>query len=175
VKILLLTFIIFQIWHAFSHAQHIDADVQSNIVHVILYLVYAALIFSISSLSTQRCNSSVWLILLFFVFIDLFIWYNVRGFWMVVSGLQLLTVVMICFYGMLPDFVKTAIPWLVAGVGILILMIYNEEKNCDKMLKWASLPYHAIVEIIGLGLFVALAYLFTSWDQKFILFTKSRV
>lgn len=165
VSILLISFILFQTWHAFSHAQHINANYQSNIVHGILYLVYFSMLIAILHLSKQNLASTMWLFLFVAVILDLWIWYQIKGFWMVVSGLMLLSVVVIICYRLLPKFFKEAVPWLVTGIGTLILLIYNEEQNCDIMMNAVKFPYHAMVEIVGLCLFVALAQLFTHWDK----------
>ena len=47
-----------------------------------------------------------------------------------------------------------------------ILFLINEKINCENMMKFAKLPYHAIIEIIGMILFITLAYIFLKSDNS---------
>lgn len=166
VKIVLLCFLIFQLWHAFSHAQHIDARWQSNIIHSMVYVISITILYATTTLSKRRHNTYALYILCTIVLIDLFIWTFVGHTWMIISGLSVFAFSMICSYSLLPKYFKKGLMWLIILLILLIIVMYNESIHCDKMIEYYHFPYHIFVEIIGLILFVYLTYLFAKWDKN---------
>lgn len=162
VKLLLISFLLFELAHTFSHIRHIDTKIQSNMIHFIVYLIGLNLIFTIQYLSKQKYN--LWYLLLIIIIIDLYIWIYIRDIYMIISGLFIMIFIITSSYHFLPDFFKKKMTFLLFTAFILLLVLYNESINCDKMIKFKNLPYHAITEIIGLILFTSLSYLFVKWD-----------
>ena len=68
-------------------------------------------------------------------------------------------------YAKLPSRFQTWLPYMLGGVVCLLGLLANEMVNCKRMMESYKFPYHILVEIVGLALFVALAILFLEWDQ----------
>ena len=107
IKLLILSFIAFEIFHTYSHIKHINGAIQSNIIHGIWYF----LTFMILIASVKMTNKY---------------------------------------------------PNLYTKI---ILLLINEKYNCEYMIKYAKLPYHAIIEIIGMLLFIILSYVFLKSEK----------
>jgi len=48
---------------------------------------------------------------------------------------------------------------------LLMVLFVNEYYRCARMLKIARAPWHAMIEILGFVLFVALAWNLYAWDR----------
>jgi len=165
VKLLLSSFIAFQLWHAFSHAKHIDSLIQSNMAHILLYVISILLFWTITFLLQKKLSVMMIILLFIAILFDMYIWLYVRGIWMIISGLFILILIMGIHYPNFPKYFKTATIWLILGTCILILVVYNEKKNCKKMMQLIKFPYHAFIEIIGLLLFTVLSHYLVRWDR----------
>jgi hypothetical protein len=165
VRILLISFIVFQAFHAFSHMQHIDGNIQVNVIHVIWYILSFATLYTIITLTKISPSIYTLAILCALIIIDLFVWKFVGGVYMILSGFAILLSIVILYYNSYPTFIKTALIYMIIGLCILLAFIVNEKLNCENMIAYANLPYHAIIETLGLILFTALAYLFVRWEQ----------
>jgi hypothetical protein len=79
---------------------------------------------------------------------------------MVATGLTVLGSVFIAHFDLLPSnaqrlFVCVLLP----GLLILVGMFMNEACNCAAMMRWNNtVPYHALIECVGGGLFIVLAH-----------------
>jgi hypothetical protein len=165
VRILFLSFITFQAFHAFSHIQHIDGSIQVNVIHVIWYMLSFTALYTIITLS--KISPSIYIIAMLcaLIIIDLYIWNFIGGVYMIFSGFAILLSIVISYYNSYPTFIKNALIYMIIGLCILLAFIVNEKLNCENMIAYANLPYHAIIETLGLILFIALAYLFVRWEQ----------
>lgn len=56
VRILLGAYALFEAWHAFSHIKHIPGNAQTNVVHVLGYMMAFATLFAIVSLSKMKLS-----------------------------------------------------------------------------------------------------------------------
>lgn len=168
VKLMILAYLSFELWHTASHIQHISGYLQTNIIHILAYLLAFTTLYSIMYLSKKGLSTVYIIILLILVIIDTYVWLYVGGIRMVIGGLLILFVIIIGSYNNLPKFFKKVIPWLIAGLVLLLLIIYNETVNCEKMLEFADFPYHIIIELLGLVLFSTLAYNFYKWEKSIV-------
>ena len=86
---------------------------------------------------------------------------------MIFTALTLPMVIAISYYNLYPKNIKKAIPYLIGLLIIIGIVLINEKIKCLNMMKYAKLPYHAIIEIIGLILFTLLSYVFVQ-SEKYI-------
>jgi hypothetical protein len=84
---------------------------------------------------------------------------------MIITGLSLPVVISISYYNLFPIYIKKAIPYLIGLLIIVGIFLINEKNNCENMMKYAKLPYHAIIEIIGMILFITLANVFLQTEK----------
>ena len=86
---------------------------------------------------------------------------------MIITGLSLPMVIAISYYKLFPKNIKRAIPYLIGLLIIVGIFLINEKINCENMMKIVKLPYHAIIEILGMILFTLLSYVFVQ-SEKYI-------
>jgi hypothetical protein len=165
IRLLILSFILFEIFHTFSHITHIDGTIQSNIIHGIWYFLSFMVLIASIKITKQYPNIYTILILLTIIIIDINLFFQANKLYMVFTGLTLTAVIVISYYNLYPICIKKAIPYLIALLIILGLVLINEKINCLNMMKYAKLPYHAIIEIIGMILFTLLSYIFLQTEK----------
>ncbi len=165
IRLLILSFILFEIFHTFSHITHIDGTIQSNIIHGIWYFLSFMVLIASIKITKQYPNIYTILILLTIIIIDINLFFQANKLYMVFTALTLPVVIVISYYNLYPIYIKKAIPYLIALLIILGLVLINEKINCLNMMKYAKLPYHAIIEIIGMILFTLLSYIFLQTEK----------
>lgn len=166
VRFLFGTFFVFQLWHAFSHTYHIQGNIQANVSHIISYLILLGTLYAILNLSKSTLSNLKLIIISLLIIIDIYVWIFIGGVWSIIVNLSLLAFIIFSSYNKLPKFFKKAIPLLAIGLIILFAFELNEAYNCEKMLEYKQLPYHALVEIVGLLLFTSLTYFFHKWEKN---------
>jgi hypothetical protein len=85
---------------------------------------------------------------------------------MVFTAFTIPVVIVISYYNLYPMYMKTIIPYLILLLLIVAILILNEKFNCEIMISYANLPYHAIIETLGLILFTSLAYIFLRCEKN---------
>jgi hypothetical protein len=164
VRLLLLTFFAFQAFHAFSHIRHIEGHIQSNVIHVIWYSVAFMVLFTSMQMSKKSPPLYTILIICTIIMIDIYLYMHTDRLYTIFTALTLPVIVVISYYNTYPAFMKNTIPYLILLLLIVSALLLNEKFNCDAMISYANLPYHAIIETLGLILFSSLAYLFVRWE-----------
>ena len=100
------------------------------------------------------------MILIIIIIIDLYILIksNIK-LYMIFSAFMLPIIIVLFYYKYYPSYIKKTIPYL-------IILILNEKFNCKLMMLYANLPYHGIIEILGLILFTILGYIFFKSEKN---------
>ena len=169
IKLLLLSFIAFQVFHAFSHIIHIDGNIQSNIIHIIWYFLTFMILLTSIKITNKYPDIYIILLLIFVIIIDISILiYSINKVYMIFTAFALPLIIVISYYKYYPEEMKKAIPYLIGLLFILIIVLLNEKFNCELMMSYINLPYHAIIELLGLILFALLAYIFYKSENKLI-------
>lgn len=165
IKLLILTFIAFQLFHTYSHIKHVNGAIQSNIIHSIWY--FLSFMVLIASIKITRKNPNIYtiLILLFIIIIDIYLFIKKKNLYMIFTALSLPVVIVLSYYKLYPNEITKAIPYLISLLIIVGFFLLNEKINCENMMKFAKLPYHAIIEILGMILFITLAYVFLQAEK----------
>lgn len=163
VKMVLSSYALFEAWHTLSHVKHIPGNIQTNVVHVLGYVMGFATLFAILALSNSDLSTLGIIIISIFVLIDLYVWVFVKGLWTVITGLSIFAVIVLVNYNNLSPLFKAYMPFLIIGLFIIFLLFMNETYNCSRMMEHMVFPYHIAIEIVGLILFTTLAYLFSQW------------
>jgi hypothetical protein len=153
--LLMASFLLFEVFHTYSHVTHIAGNVQQTIIHLMAYLVNASLFYAFYS------HTRKWPVPLFWAFVTGIIAVDVYAFlyWPLVFsiGTQSLLLVAFMFY------YRKGLPtlWPILGmIGVILFLVWNEAANCTQMLQAATLPYHVVIEIAGLFLFFLLGKAF---------------
>jgi len=162
-KLTIWTFILFESFHAFSHAKHINTSIQLTTIHLLGYLL-ALGIFCCFVKYTNRVLLPFWFVLV--ILLDIYVFLKVGKIYQVVTGFSILVSIVIIYLPHLTDFYEYLVT-LVLGVLVIIWMLYRESKNCEKwLIKNPKIPYHLQVEVLGLILFYLLAELLIKLEKK---------
>ncbi len=105
------------------------------------------------------------IILLLIIIIDINLFFQANKLYMIFTALTLPVVIVLSYYNLYPIYIKKAIPYLIGLLIIVGIFLINEKINCEYMIKYAKLPYHAIIEIIGMILFTLLSYIFLQTEK----------
>ena len=165
IKLLILTFIAFQLFHTYSHIKHIDGSIQTNIIHSIWYFLSFMVLIASIKITKKYPNIYTILILLFIIIIDINLFIKKINLYMIFTALSLPVVIVLSYYKLYPIYIKKVIPYLISLLIILGIVLINEKVNCENMMKFAKLPYHAIIEILGMILFITLSYVFLQAEK----------
>lgn len=167
IRLLILAFIVFEIFHTYSHITHIDGAIQSNIIHGIWYFLSFMVLIASIKITKKYPNIYTILILLFIIIIDINLFFLPNKLYMIFTALTLPVVIVLSYYKLYPIYIRKAIPYLILLLIIVGIVLINEKFNCENMMKFAKLPYHAIIEILGMILFTLLSYVFVQ-SEKYI-------
>ena len=165
IKIALSSFALFEAWHTFSHFTHLNNINHTNVVHVLSYGMSFASLYAILTLSKSNMTAwNIW-VLIVLIGIDVYAWLIIKGILPIFTSLGIFAFIISSQYAKLPSRFKSCLPYMLGGVVLLLGLLVNEIVNCERMMDSYKFPYHVLVEIVGLALFVALAILFLDWDR----------
>ena len=167
IRLLILAFILFELFHTFSHITHINGTIQSNVIHSLWYFLTFMLLIASIKMTKKYPNIYTIIILILIIIIDINLFFLPNKLYMIFTALTLPMVIAISYYNLYPKNIKKAIPYLIGLLIIVGIVLINEKINCENMMKIAKLPYHAIIEIIGMILFTLLSYVFVQ-SEKYI-------
>jgi hypothetical protein len=159
-RLAILSFILFEILHSFSHAIHYDRQFHEIGIHVAGYLMAITSYIALKNETKYTLTFTSKLIIFLSILIDLIIFSTVRSIYGVASGLNLLTVTVAQFFHVLQPDKRILIQRLIAGVVVLFFMFVIEKHHCAYFMR-INFQYHPfIVEPWGLILFQMLASVF---------------
>jgi hypothetical protein len=116
-------------------------------------------------ITKQYPNIYTILILLLIIIIDIHLFFIPNKLYMIFTALILPVVIVISYYNLYPSYIKKVIPYLRSLLIIVGIFLINEKLNCLNMMKYAKLPYHGIIEIMGMILFITLSYVFLQTEK----------
>ena len=158
-KLIILAILIFEIWHAISHAIHLPNINYMRIIHYLFYLIIASFVYYIYDHKPDKFFNLpiiTYLVIVFAIFIDTYLLFWIKGGYSVISGILLFAIVLISFWSLLPINLKNHCFTLLGLILLGIVLFINEYYNCEKMLSLLPLPYHALVEIVVFTSFMVL-------------------
>jgi hypothetical protein len=152
-QIVTITIIIFELFHAFSHARHLPGHAQQYVIHALTYVV-AATIFWALYVTTHSIPPYWWFaVLLLIIAIDLYLITSGDFFLSIPSGVALLIWMVIGYPHVFPTSVLVCL--VILGI-IGIALLYNERYNCKRMMEARALPYHLLIELVTYTSFILL-------------------
>jgi hypothetical protein len=168
VSFLLFCYGLFELWHTFSHVVHLkNKHMQTNVVHILGYLIAFSSLWCIQELSGKVNSRLFYKILAIIVLIDLYTWVEIKGVWTIFTGLSIFAFIIFGSIDKLSPQFKDILPYFILGLLLLFMLFVNENINCDKMLEYHIFPYHAIIEVLGLIMFVALSKQFLHLESYY--------
>lgn len=160
-NVAILSYCVFELFHTFSHAVHLPGRTQHFVAHFLGYVIALSTWWELRRKTGKDVPQELLLFLIVVMLFDLYVLFFVGGVWTIFFGLLLLTLIFITYLDSMPPISQRLLGFLIIGVLILFILFLNESYNCQKMLKKKKLPYHALIEILGLILFIGLSILVT--------------
>jgi hypothetical protein len=152
--LLLLTLLVFEAFHAFSHMIHIEGPMQINITHILAYSVNVAMI-NLFYHFTKVFPSNLFLIyMLCLVVLDLYTFFNFNIIYYLITFLLIFISILFYYYPLLPNYIQSSIKLLFFVEILVVLLFLNESCNCQTMLDfYPDFPYHILIELAGMYVF----------------------
>ena len=149
-RCVLISLLLFELWHTFSHVHHItNKKLQLNVIHSLAYLINLSYLWFFYHVSQRRPGNWTCIILLLLVVLDVYAFFNLSFFFYFLTQIVMFSLIMYEYRFFLP---KRYLPWMMFLVVIIISLFVNEMWNCKTLLKRQPFPYHALLETVGLVL-----------------------
>lgn len=148
-----LSYILFQTFHSFSHMVHYRGLIQVCIAHALWYLMcyrtYNAFFYTYGNPPTTKKR---WIPTC--VYIDILCFLFTGGVYSILTDVMIMVVIVLCYAHKL----QTSACFKLFACGVILAMaLILEATYCQTLIKTTPVPPHVIVEIIGGGLFYTLA------------------
>lgn len=147
----ILSLILFELWHAFSHTRHILGMTHTYVIHGLTYLIAA----STAAIIHSKHNVVHLQLVGIAIVIDVVVGLMRLRKWSVITGVAVVIAVLVGNYRLLPVHMMSLSPVLatlaVAGVAAFLF----EASHCSNTM--ATLPLHAFVEVIVMAFVVIFA------------------
>ena len=150
----------FEVVHAFSHIIHIPGTIQATIIHLLAGCINASLFFFFYTyLKTSPAN---WFLLFCtaLVGLDIYLFLNSSILYYFFSQILLFVSIISYYYPLLSPYIQNKMKTIFILVVAIFLLFLNEKYNCEKMMEVYTLPYHGMIEILGIVLFYILCSTF---------------
>ena len=159
--ILLFVILCFELFHVFSHSVHIPGSMQINITHALSYCINFAFLFFFYNYTKKM--PSIWFIIFyaFLICVDIYTFCNLNVVCYIFCQALLFLSVLLYYYPLLNKNMKDNIHIIFFLVTLIIILFLNEKYNCEKMMSiYPYFPYHILIEIIGILLFLIICSTF---------------
>lgn len=149
--VVLLSILVFEIYHTLSHTVHISGNIQVLITHILAYIVNACFLVALVHHTTVVPNTHFALFLAAVIMFDIYAFNHLPLiFWLSTQFLIFMSL-FVFYYRYLPKEITTRIPVLFLLTFTIVLLFINESYNCEAMLHhFPSFPFHVIIEIVAL-------------------------
>lgn len=150
-RLLLVSILLFEIFHTFSHCIHINNHSQIIITHLLAYLVNFCYLFALYHYSNVFPNS-IFLIYLFIVILfDIYAFHNLSFIFYLSSQFLIFSSLFLYYYSYFPPSFQNKIPTIFALTLLIVILFINESYNGKKMLdKFPNFPFHILIEITAI-------------------------
>lgn len=162
-RLVLISILLFEAWHAFSHAVHIPGKMQINVIHLLAYAVNLGYLYFLYDISKKFPDRWILVTMVLIVMFDIYAFCNLPFLYYFVSQLVLFLVILAAYREILPG---SYLAVLVALVILLVLLFLNESKHCGAMMRYAKFPYHAIIESVGVLIFIVIGSMFLIMEKS---------
>jgi hypothetical protein len=151
---LLLSILVFEAFHTFSHIVHIEGPIQINITHFLTYVMNVAF-FAVFYHHTHFFPSVGFLFYMAgLILLDIYAFSNFGFVYYLGTQSLVFISILLYYFTLLPVKVQTSIYWICGLVSFVILLFINEQLNCESMLAfYPDFPYHVFIESVGIILF----------------------
>ena len=159
--LLFVSFLLFELFHTFSHSVHIPGSIQVNITHMLSYFINFSLLYFFYKTSNIFPGILFSVFYLTVVIIDIYSLFNLELIYYLFTQALLFLSILFYYKNQIPKKLINNVYYLVVLVVLIIIAFINEMYNGDYLLdKYPDVPFHAIIEVLGCILFFILCYTF---------------
>ena len=159
--LLLLSILLFEMFHTFSHAVHIKGSGQVIITHLLAYLVNFCYFLALYKYS-HILPSALFLFYLGAVILyDVYAFNNLPFIFYLSSHFLIFISLFLYYYTYFSAEMKARIPLIFCLTVVVFLLFINETFNCKTMLENYSFPFHILIEITAIFIFYNISSLFS--------------
>lgn len=154
IKVFFGLLFLFEFIHTGSHFTHIPGKIQITTIHFVAYMVNFSY-FAIFIHLTKRIPSyEIMALYVLIILLDIVFFYKNKFIGYFITQISLLVLINLYYFNYITENISYyyLITFFILVV-ILILLFINEQENCKKMLDNKPLPYHIIVETVGVLIF----------------------
>lgn len=151
---LILSLLVFECVHTFSHVIHLPNHIQLNIIHCLAYVVNFCYLLAFYKYTHKAPSPIFTVILVSLLLFDIYAFMFLSFVFYFSSSLCIFFSILMYYYNYVPKNKRYYI-LIILSLGITIMLLfYNEKLNCKKMLEtFPNFPFHAPLEIAGLLIF----------------------
>jgi len=152
--ILFFSILCFELFHLFSHIVHIQNSMQTNVIHIMTYLINLSFFYVFYCYTKKLPRYEFIIFLLLLVCFDIYSLFYLSVVYYILSQSIIMISLLIYYFSSLPKFIQTSIYQIIFFIIIIILLFLNEKYNCKKMMTiYPDFPYHILIELCGIILF----------------------
>ena len=152
--LLFVSFLLFELFHTFSHCVHIPGSIQVNVTHMLSYFINFSLLYFFYKTSTIFPGKVFLLFYLIVIIIDIYSLFNLELIYYLFTQALLFLSILFYYKNQIPKNLINNVYYMVVLVVLIIIALINEMYNCNYLLeKYPNIPFHSIIEILGCILF----------------------
>lgn len=153
-KILLFSMYCFELFHTYSHVQHIEGSIQINVIHSLTYSMNIAFFYAFYKYTSVFPSISYLIYLTSLTALDVYSFLNLSIVYYLTTQSMIFISLLVYYYPYLPRKFKHNIPYIISLIFTIILLFLNEKYNCNAMIAYEPrFPYHIFIEANGIFLF----------------------
>ena len=159
--ILLLSLLLFELFHTLSHFIHIKGKFLYTSIHINGFLINLSLLHFLYRYTNKLPNIYYIIFLLLILLCDIYFFFNFSFIYFVLTQFILLVAILFYYYNFLPTNVQYNLKIILVSIFIIYIAFINEKINCKNMLKlYPNFPFHMIIEMLGIIPIYLLSYTF---------------
>jgi hypothetical protein len=149
--VLIFMLFLFELFHTFSHATHLNGKTQNIIVHVLAILVNICYLYAFYK-STKLLPSKQFIVFITAIgILDIYFLNYFTFLYTVFTQILIFSCIFLYYKSKLSLEYQTRIPYIIVIMILIIIVLANERYNCKKMLEiYPNFPFHIIIESLGI-------------------------
>ena len=150
-KLLLISILLFELFHTFSHCVHINNHSQIIITHLLAYLVNFSYLYALYHYSHVFPNILFLIYLFIVILFDIYAFQNLSFIYYLSSQFLIFISLFLYYYSYFPPIFQNKIPIIFALTLLIVILFINESYNGKIMLeKFPNFPFHIFIEITAI-------------------------
>jgi hypothetical protein len=130
------------------------------ISHFLSYAINFAFLFFFIQFTNKVPSFSFLLYLFLFTLLDIYSLFYLSIVFYILRQAIIMISLLAYYYPLLPKIIQNSLFKIIGLISMVIFLFLNEKYNCKKMLDFYPLPYHSLIEIVGILLFYVICSTF---------------